>query len=163
MFNIHARGEGGKVFTVLHACMLHCRRDRLKKISSHQFPPIILSNGEVQTRPTFAVQFQYFRPGCAFDFNVLPIHTIPDKTPTHTTREEIDNLRNNMIDLLKFPCCSSPNVIILGDFNQVPRYVLEKYRSALDEDKNVKQVAYTGSSSALTPDSNNQLDRYFVR
>lgn len=155
--SIHVRG---KIFI---ACMhIYYRYDRLMVKKTHQFPPIVFSNGKVQTRPPYAVQFQYSRPGCVFDFSVLPTHTIPDSTSIHTTRQEIDNLRTNMNDLLAFPCCTSPNAIILGDFNQVPRYVLSNYRSALAKDPNVKEVPYTGSSSALTQDPRNQLDRYLA-
>ncbi len=49
----------------------------------------------------YAVEFQYSLLSCEFNFNVLPIHTIPDTSTIHTTREEIDSLYNNMNDLLK--------------------------------------------------------------
>lgn len=136
-----------------------CRRDRLSVIGTHQFPSINFSNGKVQTRPPYTVQFQYSFSGCEFSFSVFPVHTIPDTKSTHTTREEINNLRTNLNDFLGFPCCASQNAIILGDFNQVRRYVLSNFRSDLDEDDDITPVPYEGSSSALTNDPTNQLDR----
>ncbi len=146
--------------TGLFNLSFNIRRDRLSVVQEYQFSPTVFSNGKVQTRPPYAVEFQYSLQSCEFNFNVLPIHTIPDKSRIHTTREEINSLYNNMNDLLNFPCCTSKNVIIMGDFNQVPRYVLTKYRSSLDRATDVKEVEYSGSSSALTKDPRNQLDRY---
>lgn len=62
-----------------------------------------------------------------------------------------------MIDLLRRQVTN--NVIILGDFNQAPQYVKRNFRSALDLDRNIREVQYIGSSSLLTDDPMNKLDR----
>lgn len=136
-----------------------CRADLLRAFDSWQFLPIMFSNNKVQTRPPFAVQFEYSHLSCSFNFSVLPVHTIPDPSRSHTTREEINSLKDNLYDLLNFPCCSSKNAIILGDFNQGSQYVGTNWRSDLDQDaKNIKEIMYTGSSTVANKP--NQLDRY---
>ena len=95
-----------------------------------------------------------------FDFSVLPVHTIPDSKSSHITREEINDLLKKSKEIESFPCCSSKNKIILGDFNQSPRYVKTNFRSELDMDRDTKQIEYEGSSSARTTlGDKNQLDR----
>ena len=142
---------------------LICRCDRLSVLGTpYQFPPVTFSTGMTQTRPPYVVQFKYSYQSDAFTFIVMPVHTIPDGSSTHTTREEINSLRGNLNTMLNFPCCTSKNAIILGDFNQVQRYVRSNWRSDLDLDENIKEVKYEGSSSALTPNPLRQLDRYMM-
>ena len=91
---------------------------------------------------------------------MVPTHTTPDSTRNHTTREEINSLREALLRVVHSPYCFSANGIILGDFNQVQKNVLAKFESQLDKDKNFWEVKYTGSSSALSTKDNNQLERF---
>ena len=140
--------------------IFHFRKKWLSVLDTHQFPAVKFSNGNYQSRPPYVVHFQYSYYSSLFPFLVMPVHTIPDDSSTHTTQEEINSLRGNLYTLLNFPCCTGTSAIILGDFNQVPRYVLSNWRSALDEDEFIKEVMYEGSSSALSTNSEHRLDRY---
>ena len=93
---------------------------------------------------------------------MVPIHTIPDSSRDHTTVEEINYLRNSFIGIANPPFCFSGNGIILGDFNQVRRYVLSSFRTQSDfvTDQRFSEVEYTGSSSARTNNPSNKLDRF---
>lgn len=93
---------------------------------------------------------------------MVPIHTIPDATSDHTTREEINYLRYSFLHIANPPYCFSGNGIILGDFNQVQRYVLKSFRTQSDLVKDPKfvEIEYTGSSSAKSTNPANMLDRF---
>ena len=98
----------------------------------------------------------------SFHFTVVPIHTIPDSSRDHTTREEINHLRYTFLHIAAPPYCFSGNGIILGDFNQVQRYVLKGFRTQSDfvTDPNFSEIEYTSSSSARTKNPRNKLDRF---
>ena len=98
----------------------------------------------------------------SFSFTVVPIHTIPDSSRDHTTREEINYLRYSFLRIVAPPFCFSGNGIILGDFNQVQRYVLRGFRTQSDfaTDPDFTEIEYTGSSSARTNNPSNKLDRF---
>ena len=152
-------------------------------VRNYQAPADALSTGDVQARPPFVVEFEYLEGTYSalfhtsfsqlqtidcliilltyvgadkFKFIVVPVHASADMT----AREEINYASTVALHLMYLPTCFSENAIVLGTFNQVPEYVGQNWHSNMQLSSTFLELHYEGSSTVLTNDTDNRLDRY---